>query len=163
MSNYLQKYTGVIDRHVLANAMGNYNNFNDKVSRLMAILAMLRTISCRRYVRYDRLGWVLCGLLSYVNMWFYFLSNLVCWSLRAILLAFCFLSTICAPLIQWLDFSPWLRRRITLFLRYFFKIPMNMFMEIGAQEGGFQAVKQGRRWRGEKSMVAGALNSTTKS
>ena len=45
----------------------------------------------------------------------------------------------------------------------FLKIPMNMFMEIGAQEGGCQAVKQGRRWRGEKSMVTGALNSTTKS
>jgi len=38
---------------------------------------------------------------------------------------------------------------------------MNMFMEIGEQEGGFQAVKQGRRWREEKSMVVGALNSTT--
>jgi len=40
---------------------------------------------------------------------------------------------------------------------------MNMFMEIGEQKGGFQAVKHGRRWRGEKSMVAGALNSITKS
>ena len=47
--------------------------------------------------------------------------------------------------------------------RYFFKIPMNMSMEIGAQEGEFQAVKQGRRWRGKKSMVAGTLNSATKS
>jgi len=40
---------------------------------------------------------------------------------------------------------------------------MDMFMENGAQEGESQAIKQGRRWRGEKSMVAGALNSTTKS
>jgi len=38
-----------------------------------------------------------------------------------------------------------------------------MFMENGAQEGEFQAVKQGERWRGEKSMVAGDLNGTTKS
>ena len=37
-----------------------------------------------------RLGWVLCRLIPYVKVWFYFLSNLVCWSLRAILLAFVF-------------------------------------------------------------------------
>lgn len=35
MSNNLRKYYGVIDRQVLINELGNYNNFNDKVSRMM--------------------------------------------------------------------------------------------------------------------------------
>ena len=34
------------------------------------------------------LVWVLCGLIPYVARWFYFPSNLVCWSMRAILLVF---------------------------------------------------------------------------
>lgn len=36
MNNNLQKYYGIIDRHVLINVLGSYSNFNDKVSRMMS-------------------------------------------------------------------------------------------------------------------------------